>query len=142
MPDIVLNTNAFGVLLDLEIVDKIVTNRNHVYVARCSWGKELKGVYGTMMIQTLYGSTRKLGDRFHEKAVREISLPNNLEKELRQEGASPCDMQIASLAYDRRLRSGQSVYLISNDSDFQNSRSSFERYEINVRYREEFKNDC
>jgi hypothetical protein len=141
MPDIVLNTNSFRVLFDPEIIDKIVSKRYHVYVARCAWEKESKGVYGEL-IQVLYDSARKLEGRFHENAVKEISLPNNLGKELRRNGASSCDMQIASLAYYRRLRSGQSVYLISSDPHFQNSRLSFERHEINVRYKEDFKNDC
>jgi hypothetical protein len=137
MPDIVLNTNAFGVLLDSAILDKVVTRQDHVYVARCAWEKELKGVY-SLAIQTLYTAERKLENRFHNINVNSDILPLSLKKEMRRKGASECDIEIAGLAYDRRRKSGQIVHLITNDPHFLLLKLAFERLEINVKERDEF----
>jgi len=139
MADIVLNTNAFRIFFDDAFLDKVVAKCDHIYVAKCSWEKELVGVY-VSLIQTLYSSTRKLEkkNKFHEKNVGEIVLPGDLAKELEENGASLCDKKIATLAYDRRSRSGQSVWLISSDPHFQNLRLSFERHGINIKHRQQF----
>jgi hypothetical protein len=137
LSDIVLNTNAFRLFFDSEILEKIIANRDHIYVATCSWEKEGKGVYASLF-QTLYTSARKLRDRFHVRNVREIVLPDNLKDELQNDGASNCDIQIASLAYDRRERSGQNVWLLSSDSHLQRPRVLFERHGIRVEHLSDF----
>jgi len=140
MTDIVFNTNAFRLLFDDRIINRIVRKRDHIFVAKCSWGKELKGVFGKFshLINLLRRSAKKLGKTFHEKNVNTNILPNILKRELVRRHADNCDMEIASLAYERYTRSGQRVYLISNDPHFQN-RSLFGRYGIDVKTLEQFK---
>jgi len=139
MTDIVLNTNAFRLFLDDGIINRIVRKRDHVFVAKCSWRKELKGVFSPPhLINLLCSSAKKLGKTFHVKNVNKNILPNILERELVRRHADNCDMEIASLAYERCRRSRQRVYLISNDPHFQN-RSLFGRCGIDVKTLEQFK---
>jgi len=140
MADIVLNTNAFRLFLDEGIINRIVRKRVHIFVAKCAWTKELKGVFHhpPHLINLLCRSAKKLGKTFHIKKVNKNILPNTLKRELVRSHAGNCDMEIANLAYDRCRRSGQRVYLISNDPHFQN-RSLFGRYRIDVKTLEQFK---
>ena len=139
MADIVLNTNAFRLLLDEKIINRIVRKRVHIFVAKCAWRKELRGVFRPQhLINLLHSSVKKLGKSFHVKKVNENILPNNLKRELVRNHADNCDMEIANLAYDRCRKSGQRVYLISNDPHFQNC-LLFGRYRIDVKSLEQFK---
>ena len=140
MTDIVLNTNALTLLLDEEFIERILAKSDHVFVTKCVWRKELKGIY-TRALHLFYTAMKKLGKRFHLSLtnIRNNILPNNLKRSLMECGADDCDLEIARLTYDRRRKSGQRVHLISKDSCFHNSRPLLEHDEINIKNLEEFK---
>lgn len=139
MSDIVLNTNALRVLIDASIVDMIIRKGDHIFVAKCTWKKELfKGIH-THLINLFHESVRKLGKRFHITKQSKDILPKNLKKILLKHGADKCDTEIANLAYDRFKRTKQKARLVSNDSCFQNPRQLFNHYGICVKTRDKFK---
>ena len=141
MTDIVLNTNAFWALLDDEVIRTMTDKREHLYVTRCAWRKELTSVF-TSLINILFDSTRKLGSNFHEVRVSRISLPNRISTLMSRNGADDCDKRIASLAFDRQRINDQRVPLVSDDSHFLNVRTLFEHVRVDVITFAEFRSSC
>jgi hypothetical protein len=140
MPDIVLDTCALDVLLDDVITDRIVARRDQVFVEQCTWRKELKGVY-THLINLFHESVKKLKNNFHEATTVRNTLPDRLKNEIVRNGGDNCDVRIANLACERCSRTGQDVYLISNDSCFHNPKPIFNRRGVEVRSAHEFRAD-
>lgn len=136
MTDIVLNTHSLTLLYDDEIINRIVSRGDYVFVAKCTWNKELKGVFPPHLISLLYHSVKKLGNKLKVKEVRNNFLPNNLKRRL---NCHKCDVEIANLAFERYERSRQRVYLVSNDPCLQKPRPLFERYGVDVKSLDEFK---
>jgi len=140
MSDIVLNTNALRVLIDAPIVEKIIRKGDHIFVAACTWKKELfKGIH-THLINLFHDSVKKLYacNAFHIRKQGKDILPRNLKKAILKHGADKCDVEIANLAYHRFKRTKQKARLVSNDSCFQKSQHLFNHYSIRVETRDEF----
>jgi rRNA-processing protein FCF1 len=139
MAEIVLDTNVFEVLLDGEFIEKVVEKCDHIFIPECVF-REAKGRH-RHLINKIVLNIVKIKNKFHKRNVRSKLLPDYLKRELKKCGAKYCDIQIASLAYERYGRSRQVVYLVSNDPHFQGIRLRFEEYGVNVRTYEEFRNE-
>jgi len=137
MPDVILNTHTFDVLFDQKTLNKLDQNGCHVYVAKCAWEKELRGVR-SLAVNLLSEAAGKLRKKFHVKTVNEEYLPDQLKNELTKNGASSCDIEIATLAFERVSKSGQEVILITNDPHFQLSKLALERCRIFATNKEDF----
>lgn len=137
MPNIVLDTNALRLLHEEDLIDRIAFRRDLVFVHRCAWRKERKGVFG--VINIFYGSAKKLGSNFHEKSRVNAILPDYIVTDMKRLGASKCDLETACLALDRQQRTGEEVHLISDDPHINSVRILFSRVNINAKDMEEFR---
>lgn len=138
MPDVVLNTHVFELLLDDEFVDKILKVKVHVFVAKCAYRKEYRARHA-QLVNILDKNARKLGSFFHCRDACN-PLPADLTKALNDEHASDCDTKIAALACDRN-RSGHEVLLVSNDPHFTLLTSIFEIHGVRVLGRDDFQHE-
>lgn len=137
MPDIVLDTNALRLFHEEKLIDRIALRNDHVFVHRCVWRRERKGVFGVVNI--FYNSVKKLGSKFHEKSKVTGNLPNYIVTQMKNLGASKCDLETACLASDRQRRTRQMVHLISEDPHIHNLKLLFHRVNINAKDMEEFR---
>ncbi|MDH5734079.1 MAG: hypothetical protein OEY88_09930 [Candidatus Bathyarchaeota archaeon] len=137
MPNIILDTNALRLFQEEDLIDRIASRRDLVFIHRCAWEKERKGVFG--YINIFYESTKKLGSNFHEKSRVNAVLPNYIANQMKILGASKCDFETACLALDRQQRTGEEVHLISDDPHIHNLKLLFHRVNINAKDMEEFR---
>jgi hypothetical protein len=137
-----LDTNAFRIFVDEkaeEFIKRVIEDCDNIYVPH-NIDKELRGRFYALL-NLMYKLLRKLGRKFHEVSSIEGELiPNRIEEELRRCGADPFDLKVVKLVFKRREKV-QKVYLVSNDPCFQEVKRLFERYKINVRTLEEFKDE-
>jgi hypothetical protein len=147
MADIIIDAHALPALfIDGKFVEKVVESCDHIYIPSGLW-REVEGRYKGLYPQLLLGPVKRLRKEGKLGAASRILLPKGVKRRLegirrrlRKCGASEVDVDLTSLAYERREK-GQRVYLISNDRCLQEVRALLERDGIDVRGLEEFKGE-
>lgn len=137
MKDVVLDTNALRLLLQIIYVDKILASKDEIFVS-IKWRREFGGVRELHLGFNIFSeSLKKLTKKkkFHEKSGGGTALPTSLKKALEDNGADDVDLDVACIAYNRSV-SGQVIFLVSNDYHFERAQPLFERYNINFERRE------
>ena len=140
MTDIIFDTMVIPNFLQCRrsIISKINNKCDHIYIAKCIL-KELRAKH-RHLINIWKELTKKLKNKLHIINADKLlnSLPRIIKIALSECNASICDKQIASLAYNRRIKSNNQVLLVSNDYCFIVYKSLFEEYEINILKFDEF----
>jgi hypothetical protein len=115
MVDIILDDNAFRLLLKNEYIEKIIEKCDHIFISK-HWKsayKYIKELYTGFVIFSNNIKKLRKNKKFHESLGR-ANLPSNIQRELINKKASNGNFEVVRIAYDRRI-GNQNVFLVSND---------------------------
>ena len=118
-------------LLYEKYVDKIIEKCDHIFISK-TWKRSYNGIKELQIgFNILMASIKKLNKKFHE-ITGKAKLPRIIVREFKKVKVKKEDYEICRIAYDRRGKSGQEVFLVTNDHHFLQLQLVFERDGIHV----------
>lgn len=114
MADIILDANALKLLLNDKYINRVIEKCEHIFISK-HWKKVYKSIRELQMAYNTFNTNiKKLEGKLHESSGR-TDLPDIIKRGLERKNASDDDFEISQIAYDRREKSGQNVFLVSDD---------------------------